>query len=207
MLAGGWKEVIDEPLLGRLPRGSNKPIWLRGIILEPIPGVDPAVPIYERYRIDWRRVKWKYAVDYYRGMGLDPSAIIGKLKDDTNQLTVVKAPAILKDAKPKTERASPVILDPSTRSVRFGDREAEISTPKAFSVLQLIVDAGGDVVTSEEIRKKVPACNGRIGLFLDRHLPGWVRNLIKGTRGHHGGFSLQPPKKVRNGALRVRNRT
>jgi DNA-binding winged helix-turn-helix (wHTH) protein len=83
MLAGGWKEVIDGPLLGRLPGHSDKPIWLRGIIQEPIPGADPAAPVYERYRIDWRRVKRKYAVGYYRWMGLDSSAIIAKLKDDT----------------------------------------------------------------------------------------------------------------------------
>jgi hypothetical protein len=111
------------------------------------------------------------------------------------------------ETPPSIKRRSPVILNPSTRSVQFGKREQEIPDPRAFAIVQLVVDADGQVVPSKDIRKKVPGCNGRIGLFLTRHLPKWVRTLIKGTRGHNGGFSLQLPKKVRNGAQRVRNRT
>jgi hypothetical protein len=69
-----WREVIDGRwVLGRLPSPADNPIWIRGEILEPIPGAPlaepPVVPVWERHRIDWQQVGLKWVTNYYASEG------------------------------------------------------------------------------------------------------------------------------------------
>jgi hypothetical protein len=71
-----------------------------------------------------------------------------------------------------------------------------IKTERAFLAFKLIVEAGGAVISSADIKDKVPGYGRvkRIDLALTRAMPPWVRHLIPGTGGYHGGFALEMPK-------------
>jgi hypothetical protein len=110
---------------------------------------------------------------------------------------------------PQKSWAGRLSIDPSEKTVTLDGQVGTIKTTKALQAFQMIADANGGVISSNEIRDRVPGlreCH-RIDTMLDRHLPDWVRALVVGVKGNSGGFFLELPKVVRNGALKKRNLT
>jgi hypothetical protein len=97
-------------------------------------------------------------------------------------------------------------LQPGTRTVTLDGRSEQITDARAFEVFRIIAEAKGNLVTSKELWDRVAGCNGRLDVFLKRRLPSWVRSLIKGHKGHGGGFSLLLPSREESAqcALKVR---
>jgi hypothetical protein len=113
-------------------------------------------------------------------------------------------------SSPAAERPKPdrLTIDPSTRNVCLDGKSSVIEHAVAFRILWVIAEAKGALVTSNEFREKVSGCSKcRIDVLLNRHLPPWVRDLLRGQSGHNGGYSLLLPEIVRNGARSTRKRT
>jgi hypothetical protein len=83
-------------------------------------------------------------------------------------------------------------VDEDTQSVTLDGQTATIKNPRAFKFFQLVSEAKGSCVPSEEIRSKIRGAPARLDRLI-KELPDWVQDLIKSKRGWHGGYSIALP--------------
>lgn len=95
-----------------------------------------------------------------------------------------------------------LVFASSDQTISLDGQVVTITNPRTFRIICYVAQARGQIVPSEEIREKVPGCKHvkRIDIALSRGLKRfkesapWVCDLVTGTKGHGGGFTVRDPK-------------
>jgi hypothetical protein len=79
-------------------------------------------------------------------------------------------------------------IDVATQNVNYNGECFRVPNKRVLELFELIVAADGELVQSAHLRTRVSGCHGRLDVLFRRHLPQSIRDLIRGTKGHRGGY-------------------
>jgi hypothetical protein len=91
-------------------------------------------------------------------------------------------------------------FDDQTHTVMLDGIRIKVDHAPTYNAFRFIAEGEGQLVTTKEIRSRVRACAGRLDDQFREHLPHQLRRILKGKRGHGGGYHLEFPEETRNDA-------
>jgi hypothetical protein len=87
------------------------------------------------------------------------------------------------------------VSDPFAQTIWFDGEEKQVESPAAFEVLARLIEAGGGLVSREELLE-LPQCDGvKISRVIKEHIKRVFGDIIASKRGNGGGRWIRLPSR------------